>query len=237
MKTIFNLFGILFIPFLASAQTEKQFIALLEEVSNLTYTTFNTEHQITSETFYEVTSAFNTLNGKKAVLMANEKPLEDPLNTTYNSIEQDASGMTLNIRNIIPAFMFDSYSNMQINLASGDFQVPLSFHEDQQLSNLRLKISASITPITHTIEYTLKERRVVKKETVNTPAGTFECLVIESKTHFLPKSDKDGTSRQWFAPGIGLIKQVHYDENGTMTGMTLLTGINTSEVSSGFAQN
>ncbi|WP_290476466.1 MULTISPECIES: hypothetical protein [unclassified Leeuwenhoekiella] len=237
MKTILNLFGVLLIPFLVSAQIENQSSDLLEEVSNLTYATLNPENQVTSETFYEVTSSFNILSGKKVVLMAKEKPLEDPVNATYNYIEQDKHGMTLNIRNIVPAFMFDLYSNMQINLASGDFQVPVAFNKDQLLPDITLKISASITPIIHTLEYNLKERRVVKKETVKTTAGTFECLVIESKTHFLPKSDKDGSLTQWFAPGIGLIKQMHYDKNGVMTGLTLLTGINTTEVSSGFAQN
>jgi len=237
MKTILNLFGVLLIPFLASAQIENQSSDLLEEVSNLTYTTLNPEDQITSEIFYEVTSSFNTLSGKKVVLMANEKPLEAPNNATYNYIEQDKHSMTLNIRNIVPAFMFDLYSNMEINLASGDFQVPVAFNKDQQLPNITLKISASITPIIHTLEYSLKERRVIKKDILKTTAGTFECLVIDSKTHFLPKNDKDGSLRQWFAPGIGLIKQMHYDKNGVMTGLTLLTDVNTSEVSSRFAQN
>ncbi|MCC4212853.1 TapB family protein [Leeuwenhoekiella parthenopeia] len=237
MKTIFNLLAFVLIPLLAKGQSQDLTTDVFSNISNLSYTTYNAENQITSETFYRVTSSFNTLTGKKIMLLADVKPLEDPSHSTYNYLEQNSQCMTLGIKNILPGYMFDSYSNMQLNIESGTFEIPVDFYPGQQLPDAQLTISLRVVPIVHTLEYTLKNRRFTKREVLNTSAGTFECFVVESITHITPQSDEDGRLKQWFAPGIGLVKQMHYTKNGEMTGLTLLTGINTSETNSGFVQN
>ena len=53
-----------------------------------------------------------------------------------------------------------------------------------------------------------KDRKVVAQETVTTPAGTFDCYVVEEKSTVktMMASAKNDT-RTWYARGIGMVRQ------------------------------
>jgi hypothetical protein len=52
----------------------------------------------------------------------------------------------------------------------------------------------------------------VSLEKVTVPAGTFDAALVTSEFK-TPESTM--TSRQWFAPGVGLVKHIVVDPNGT----------------------
>ncbi len=84
---------------------------------------------------------------------------------------------------------------------------------------------------TTTLEQT--NRKVEGKETVTSPAGTWECWKITYDGRFratiggpsgigIPFNFK---STEWFAPGFGIVKTETFNKNGKLIGSTLITSV------------
>lgn len=70
------------------------------------------------------------------------------------------------------------------------------------------------------------DRKVVGVERITTPAGTFDCFVVESTSTLSLFEDFRMAQVDWFAPGIGVIKTEMYNNNGTVSSSTELTELN-----------
>lgn len=84
---------------------------------------------------------------------------------------------------------------------------------------IKMKINAAALKI----EINVSERKVTGSETIETPAGTFQCLKMEQKTNtkmgFINKQNKTVT---WIAPGIGMVQSITYKNNGNLLSKTVL---------------
>ncbi|MFT5891771.1 MAG: hypothetical protein ACI9Y7_001878 [Dokdonia sp.] len=67
------------------------------------------------------------------------------------------------------------------------------------------------------------DRKVQNKESITTPAGTFECYVITYTSKMKMGIGRTGSSKQWVAEGVGLVKQEDYNKKGKLTGSNMLT--------------
>lgn len=74
-----------------------------------------------------------------------------------------------------------------------------------------------------TTEVEITDNNVVAEETLTTPAGTFECFVIETKvsSRVLGMTVK-GTAKNWYARGIGCVKSESYNAKGKVTASRIL---------------
>lgn len=70
------------------------------------------------------------------------------------------------------------------------------------------------------------DRKVTGREVITTPAGTFDCFIIEEsvKMKTMLGSEKIRT-RTWYARGIGSVKQEELDKKGRVTYTTVLKEI------------
>ena len=70
-----------------------------------------------------------------------------------------------------------------------------------------------------------RDRKVIGRESVTTPAGTFDCYVVEetmtAKAMMVNEKTRQVT---WYARGIGLVRQQTFDKK-KLTGTTLLSSI------------
>ncbi len=65
------------------------------------------------------------------------------------------------------------------------------------------------------------------KPVSKTPAGTFDCFVIEETITSKAMMQKDVEKNiSWYAYGIGLVKEETYDKKGRLVSTTLLNSIN-----------
>ena len=68
-----------------------------------------------------------------------------------------------------------------------------------------------------------KNKIVVGKETITVPAGTFDCVIVTSDTDTKMMIAKHTKSKNWYAKGIGLVKQEDYNKKGKLIGKQVLT--------------
>jgi hypothetical protein len=67
------------------------------------------------------------------------------------------------------------------------------------------------------------DRTVTGTETIDTPAGKFDCFIISSQTEVKMLMTKTGTSKSWIAKGVGLVKQEDYNKKGKLISSEILT--------------
>ena len=225
MKTSAFFIVSLLYSLLASAQNLCADNQKLTEKTSFEITAYGTSNTLVAVTNFNVSSTFNTLSGRKAIIAQIDKdaPTQEPQN--YYSLECADSTLLINNRNIIPAYVFEEYSNMNFDASASSIAIPKKLDVGQKLSNAAYEIEVEVAPITHRLHYFLTDRIVTAKETINTPAGTFECYLIEAKTHMKPRNNNTGSVKQWFAEDIGLVKQVDYNVEGAITGINLLTDL------------
>lgn len=68
-----------------------------------------------------------------------------------------------------------------------------------------------------------EQRKITGKETIQTPAGTFDCFIMEETITTKVMIHKE-TERNvsWYAYGIGMVKEATYDKKGKLLSVTTL---------------
>ena len=79
--------------------------------------------------------------------------------------------------------------------------------------------------VTMTVKGT--ERKISGKEQLTTPAGTFDCFIMEETvtTKAMMQKEVEKTV-SWYAYGVGLVKENTYDKKGRLVSTTILNSIN-----------
>jgi hypothetical protein len=76
------------------------------------------------------------------------------------------------------------------------------------------------------MEANTTDRKVEKMETVETPAGTFECYVIYSNTQSkMMMANKSFPNRVWLAENVGMVKSESYNSKGKILSRMVLSKI------------
>lgn len=73
----------------------------------------------------------------------------------------------------------------------------------------------------------VSERSVLRRESIATPAGDFDCVVVsEHKVERGPGRNRVTTALTWYARGIGMVRHDTYDRNMKLETSEVLTEIN-----------
>ncbi|HBG53513.1 MAG TPA: hypothetical protein DDW70_04810 [Rikenellaceae bacterium] len=132
----------------------------------------------------------------------------------------DPVEMTVAIKDGAMSAMFGSVSLMEV---SGEVPlIPSRLAVGQELDGGLMKISAMGLNFTSEV----LSHKVIDREELTTPAGTFKCYIVEmvTRTNVLMQQSVTST-RQWYSRGIGSVKSETYDDKGNRTSSQLLINI------------
>lgn len=153
-----------------------------------------------------------------------DKKGEQTLDANYNIIcSGDKVTIDLNemMKQQMAEQMKENEAEIEISGINAIFPNDMKIGDKLPDSNMEMKIKAGSINMNFTVNTT--NREVVKMETLTTPAGTFDCVVISSETHTKMLVSKTIVSKIWLAKGYGMIKQEDYSKGGKLTGYQLLT--------------
>ena len=100
----------------------------------------------------------------------------------------------------------------------------------QKLKDAELKMDMNMNGMNAAIDFKEENRTVAAKESVTSPAGTWEAYVISYDGYMKIKMAGIGlpasnfTVKEWFVPGTGIVKS-ETSKNGKVIGSTLLTSV------------
>lgn len=119
--------------------------------------------------------------------------------------------------------------NMEMEMKSDYLEIPANPQPGQTLPDGKLEMTAKMegNPMMAkgfktTVNVT--ERKVEARETITTPAGTFDCIKISSVNEFKMMMVKSKSKTiEWFAEGVGLVRSEYYNKRGKLDGYSELT--------------
>ena len=132
-------------------------------------------------------------------------------------IDIDMTGM-------IPAESMEMLKNYEVEVKMDELEVPDKLEVGQKLKDASAHITTKNSPIPIKIDFDITDRVVAGKQSVTTPAGTFECFKITYNTHLkMMMMNSNFKTVEYVAPKVGVVRTESTRENGKMIGYTLLT--------------
>jgi len=135
----------------------------------------------------------------------------------------------IDIRGVLNAAQMQQMSsmdNMDVTVETEDLEIPstLSVGDNLNDGSLNMKMNASGSGMTlMSFRTDISNRKVVNKEDVTTPAGTFDCYVISSDVHSKAGFvNMNFETKEWISEGVGVVRSESY-RKGKLDGYSLLT--------------
>ncbi len=146
--------------------------------------------------------------------------------TSEYGISCEDDGISIDFNSLAAPGIMEQYKDMEIDITGTNLSVPNNLSPGQTLPDADMLMNIRMAPINMKMTITIYNRKVGARETLTTPAGTFDCIVISDQTDTKMGMKFSGSSKQWLAEGVGMVKQESYNKKGKLMGSSVLTAFN-----------
>jgi hypothetical protein len=110
-------------------------------------------------------------------------------------------------------------------IETSDLKFPAKMTPGQQLGDASIQLSLD-GPMPMNMVTNITNRKVDSRESITTPAGTFDCYKITYDTFSKMSIIKnEGRVVEWYAPDVGLVRSETYNKKNKMLGYNELTSL------------
>ena len=114
---------------------------------------------------------------------------------------------------------------IDLSFSGDDPSMPLNLSVGQKLPDSEVKVNIGIEGINAKISLKSTDGKVIAREKVTVPAGTFDTFVLEESstvkaTVLLISHSEKMKEKSWFLPGMGEVKSMVYDKKGKLVSTT-----------------
>lgn len=164
---------------------------------------------------YEANISVTTYNGRGKEQINNPNVAVSCQNGVY----------AVDLRNLVPAEAMAGQKDVQVRVEGNMAEYPARLEPGQTLKDATMTAeptSGGMALMRMTV--TLKNRKVEGKETITTPAGSYDCFKITYDANVKTIVGFNFQAAEWFAPGFGVVKTETF-RNGKTVGSTLITKV------------
>lgn len=129
----------------------------------------------------------------------------------------------IDMSNFIPAESMKGFENMEIDMQMDQLEYPSSLTVGQQLKDASITVTTKNSPIPMKMEFFITDRKVDGKETITTPAGTFDCFKISYNTRLKMLMNMNYTNVEYLSENSGVVRTETYKSNDNLIGYTIIT--------------
>jgi hypothetical protein len=203
--------------------------------SQVEMTIYDKKGKENGKAFYQISNVKKSGGSTTADFTSNMVDEKGKTVSTSTGKYKCSSGILfVDARIAMPQDQSAAYKDMEIKAPEIYIEYPATMSVGQELKEINFKMEAYNKEKLHsTTNFDQVNRKVVGKESITTPAGTYECWKItydgKLKATVAPMNigipfNFKGT--EWFAPGFGIVKTETYNKNGKLIGSTLITKVN-----------
>lgn len=139
-----------------------------------------------------------------------------------HDITCSGDGVSIDFKSMVSPQMMNQFQTFDYEITGENLELPNDLSIGLELPNASMKMVVNMG-MTMNIKVTIKDRKVIGQESVTTPTGTYDCYVLTSTLDMDMMMNIEGSSKQWIAEGIGMVKQESYDDKGNLSGYSELT--------------
>jgi archaellum component FlaF (FlaF/FlaG flagellin family) len=225
MKKILLIAALLFINKVSNAQCNQYF--KVKKGTNFTMSNYNAKGKLQGKTIQKVTEYSESSNGFEATFEITSVDKKGEQTLVGSSNMKCANGVIIfDMNDMFPQEQMKSFENMDITMQGENLELPNNLKVGQQLKDANMVMNIDASPMKFTFKINITDRKVIGKETLNTPAGTYNCFKVSQKLMMKTMGTIEMNSIEWFSENIGLVKSETYDKKNTLKSYTLLTTYN-----------
>jgi hypothetical protein len=203
-------------------------LLFFKEGTSTTMTSYNDDGKVTAST--KTLYSKVTKSGAAVSVTANQENFDKKGKLSTKSeftIACSAGVLNFDMKMMMPQQQADSYKDFDLTMEGNNLEYPAELVIGSMMKDADVKFKCKTKegnemPLMN-FSVKVTNRKIEAKESVTTPAGTFECYKItengEVKTLFTIKTK----STTWFSPEAGVVKTESYKENGKFVGKTEMT--------------
>ncbi len=116
--------------------------------------------------------------------------------------------------------------DMQMSVTTDGLYFPTDMHAGETLPPATIKMSMGASGFNMmNITITMKNRKVEGRESITTPAGTYDCYKISYNTETKSMMKIDTKNVLWLAEDVGVVRSETYNSRGKLQGYQELTAV------------
>ncbi|GAB5476439.1 MAG: hypothetical protein Mars2KO_45380 [Maribacter sp.] len=227
-----KLFGLLLLAFITGPLQSQENCSKyypMKEGSFFEYTMYDKKGKTEGVTSYTISEVSTDGGATSATfdLTFTDKKGKEVYNSDY-TIQCSGDGISIDYKSLFPAQMMKQYEDMglEMDISGTDIQLPNDLSVGKELDDANISVAMKMSGMKMNISVDQTNRKVEKKESITTPAGTFECYVItETASSTTMGATRETVNKLWLAEGVGMIKQESYKQNGSLLNQMELTSL------------
>ncbi|UII21258.1 TapB family protein [Fulvivirga ligni] len=186
-------------------------------------TSYDQKDKKTGKQAYEITSLNENSSGWKATLAFQVYDKKDK-ETMDKEVDMECKDGTIemDMTRFIPAEALQSMESMNVKLEMESLDWPANLSVGQKLSDGAIHMKSNMFNMSTRIT----DRKVESKESITTPAGTFDCFKVTYKIISESIMTIEMYAVDYIAKDVGVVKSESYNSNKKLTGYSLLTSVN-----------
>jgi hypothetical protein len=199
-----------------------------EKGKKLTIHQYDKKERLSTISEFKVTDVENTANRSVITIAMHLKDGKNNKSIVTSSFKAHCAGKTTRLapESFIAPGILDQYNDMQYSITGDDISFPNSLTIGQELPNASVHMSVNTGIMNINMTTNMLNRKVIAKEQVTTPAGTFDCYVIRYTNELTMGMTTTQHTKQWIAEGVGMIKEETRKANGKLITKSILYQIN-----------
>ncbi|MGB5272258.1 MAG: hypothetical protein WBN52_17330, partial [Eudoraea sp.] len=223
MKIKLFLMGLLFVLAIpVTAQNCSKYYPM-EEGTTLEYTSYNGKGKTQGTISYTVSNVLDEGSTSSATMVM--KYMDDKGKEAFTSeFTYSCTGNTVTIdyESLMSNQMLQQFGDMEMEVSGTDIELPNDLEVGMELPDANVIMKISMSGMNMNSQVDMINRKVEKKETITTPAGTFDCYVIYSENQSkMMMASQNFPSRLWLAEDVGMVKQESFNKSGKLMSSTV----------------
>jgi len=149
----------------------------------------------------------------------------EEITTTDYKITCENNVISIDFKSLMNPDMFAQYKDMEVDFEGTNIELPDDLSVGKNLKDANMVMTIKMGGLNMNMTMDLVNRKVEGKESITTPAGTFDCYVITYTMEMKMGMKSTIKNKEWIAEGVGMVKSENYNKNGKLMGYSELTNI------------
>lgn len=203
-------------------------LLFFKEGTATTMTSYNDDGKVTGTTKTVYTKVTKNANGVSVTASQEnfDKKGKSATKSDY-TLKCEKGTLIIDMKMMMPNQQAEAYKDMEVTMDGSNLEFPSNLSVGSTLKDAEVRFTVktkegALVPMSN-FSIKIYNRKVEAKESITTPAGTFECYKIsenaETKTLFTIKVK----TTTWFSQEAGTVKTESFKENGKFVGKSELT--------------
>ncbi|WP_235835935.1 TapB family protein [Cognatitamlana onchidii] len=144
--------------------------------------------------------------------------------TSYN-VTCQGDLISIDFKSLMNPELLTKYGDLEVDMTGNNIEFPNNLEVGQALKDANMNMVINMGGMNMNMTINMIDRKVISKESVTTPAGTFDCFVLSYASEIKMGVTYSFTSKEWIAKGVGLVKNETYNNKGSLMSYSELTNL------------